>query len=60
METQTDLSQSTLTVIIPQTTTNTAKNMHSETHAVGNSDSSSLQASQDEFENMVRNLDVKS
>ncbi|SQJ18184.1 lipoprotein [Salmonella enterica subsp. enterica] len=34
--------------------------MHSETHAVGNSDSSSLQASQDEFENMVRNLDVKS
>ncbi|HAF9685792.1 TPA: bifunctional murein DD-endopeptidase/murein LD-carboxypeptidase [Salmonella enterica] len=36
------------------TTTNTAKNMHSETHAVGNSDSSSLQASQDEFENMVR------
>lgn len=42
------------------TTTNTAKNMHSETHAVGNSDSSSLQASQDEFENMVRNLDVKS
>ncbi|EGH7863908.1 bifunctional murein DD-endopeptidase/murein LD-carboxypeptidase [Salmonella enterica] len=42
------------------TTTNTAKNMHSETHAVGNSDSSSLQASQDEFEDMVRNLDVKS
>ncbi len=27
---------------------------------MGNSDSSSLQASQDEFENMVRNLDVKS
>lgn len=42
------------------TTTNTAKNVHSETHAVGNNDSSSLQASQDEFENMVRNLDVKS
>jgi lipoprotein Spr len=32
--------------------------MHSETHAVGE-DISSLQASQDEFENMVRNLDVK-
>lgn len=41
-------------------TTNTAKNMHSETHAVGNEDPSSLQASQDEFESMVRNLDVKS
>ena len=41
-------------------TTNTAKNMHSETHAVGNGDNSSLQASQDEFENMVRNIDVKS
>ncbi|QMI05791.1 bifunctional murein DD-endopeptidase/murein LD-carboxypeptidase [Citrobacter sp. RHB25-C09] len=41
------------------TTTNTAKNMHSETHAVGK-DSSSLQASQDEFEKMVRNIDVKS
>lgn len=41
-------------------TTNTAKNMHSETHAVGSEDPSSLQASQDEFESMVRNLDVKS
>ena len=41
-------------------TTNTARNMHSETHAVGNGDNSSLQASQDEFENMVRNIDVKS
>ncbi|HEX4500340.1 MAG TPA: bifunctional murein DD-endopeptidase/murein LD-carboxypeptidase [Scandinavium sp.] len=41
-------------------TTNTAKNMHSETHGVGNEDPSSLQASQDEFESMVRNLDVKS
>lgn len=41
-------------------TTNTAKNMHSETHAVGNGDNSSLQASQDEFESMVRNIDVKS
>lgn len=40
--------------------TNTAKNMHSETHAVGSEDPSSLQASQDEFESMVRNLDVKS
>ncbi|WP_024556302.1 bifunctional murein DD-endopeptidase/murein LD-carboxypeptidase [Franconibacter pulveris 1160] len=40
--------------------TNTAKNMHSETHAVGNNDGFLLQASQDEFENMVRNLDVKS
>ncbi|ADO47789.1 bifunctional murein DD-endopeptidase/murein LD-carboxypeptidase [[Enterobacter] lignolyticus] len=40
--------------------TNTAKNMHSETHAVGMDDPSSLQASQDEFESMVRNLDVKS
>ena len=40
--------------------TNTAKNMHSETHAVGNKDGFLLQASQDEFENMVRNLDVKS
>lgn len=40
-------------------TTNTANNMHSETHAVGNEDPSSLQASQDEFESMVRNLDVK-
>jgi lipoprotein Spr len=34
--------------------------MHSETHAVGNGDNSSLQASQDEFESMVRNIDVKS
>lgn len=41
-------------------TTNTAKNMHPETRVVGMEDSSSLQASQDEFENMVRNLDVKS
>ena len=41
-------------------TTNTAKNMHSETHGVGIEDPSSLQASQDEFESMVRNLDVKS
>lgn len=40
--------------------TNTAKNMHPETHVVGMEDASSLQASQDEFENMVRNLDVKS
>lgn len=40
--------------------TNTAKNMHPETRAVGIEDPSSLQASQDEFENMVRNLDVKS
>lgn len=39
--------------------TNTA-NMHSETHAVGNKDSFLLQASQDEFEEMVRNVDVKS
>lgn len=38
---------------------NTAKNMHPETRAVGNEDASSLQASQDEFESMVRNLDVK-
>lgn len=34
--------------------------MHSETLAVGSGDLSSLQASQDEFETMVRNLDVKS
>jgi lipoprotein Spr len=34
--------------------------MHSETHAVGNNDSFLLQASQDEFEEMVRNVDVKS
>jgi lipoprotein Spr len=34
--------------------------MHPETRVVGMEDSSSLQASQDEFENMVRNLDVKS
>lgn len=34
--------------------------MHPETRVVGTEDSSSLQASQDEFENMVRNLDVKS
>ena len=27
---------------------------------MGNGDNSSLQASQDEFENMVRNIDVKS
>ena len=40
-------------------TTNTAKNMHPETHAVVE-DTSSLQASQYEFESMVRNLDVKS
>ncbi|MGY5956212.1 bifunctional murein DD-endopeptidase/murein LD-carboxypeptidase [Kosakonia sp. BK9b] len=39
--------------------TNTAKNMHSETLGVAE-DTSSLQTSQDEFENMVRNLDVKS
>ena len=39
-------------------TTNTARNMHSETHAVGSGDLSSLQASQDEFEKMVSNLDV--
>lgn len=38
---------------------NTAKNMHPETRAVG-SETSSLQASQDEFENLVRNVDVKS
>lgn len=38
----------------------TARNMHSETLAVGSGDLSSLQASQDEFETMVRNLDVKS
>lgn len=40
--------------------TSTAVNMHSETHAVGSGDLSSLQASQDEFETMVRNTDVKS
>jgi lipoprotein Spr len=34
--------------------------MHSETHAVGEKDSFLLQASQDEFEEMVRNVDVKS
>ena len=34
--------------------------MHPETRVVGMEDASSLQASQDEFENMVRNLDVKS
>lgn len=34
--------------------------MHSETHAVGSGDLSSLQASQDEFEKMVSNTDVKS
>ena len=45
-------------VLLSACSTNTAKNMHSETHAVGE-DISSLQASQDEFENMVRNLDVK-
>jgi lipoprotein Spr len=37
-------------------TTNTAKNMHPETRVVGSEDASSLQASQDEFETMVRNL----
>ena len=41
-------------------TSSAAKNMHSETHAVGSGDLSSLQASQDEFEKMVSNLDVKS
>lgn len=40
--------------------TNTAKNMHPETHAVEGSNSFLLQASQDEFEEMVRNVDVKS
>ncbi len=40
--------------------TNSAKNMHSETHAVGDKDGYLLQASQDEFEQMVRNLDIKS
>lgn len=39
--------------------TSTAKNMHSETHAVGSGDLSSLQASQDEFEN-GQQPDVKS
>lgn len=39
--------------------TNTA-NMHSETHAVDSRDNFLLQASQDEFEEMVRNVDVKS
>ncbi|EJF30120.1 outer membrane lipoprotein [Enterobacter sp. Ag1] len=34
--------------------------MHSETHAVGEKDGFLLQASQDEFEEMVRNVDVKS
>jgi murein DD-endopeptidase / murein LD-carboxypeptidase len=34
--------------------------MHSETHGVANEDPSSLQASQDEFEAMVRNVDIKS
>jgi len=34
--------------------------MHPETHAVGNKDGFLLQASQDEFEEMVRNVDVKS
>ncbi len=47
------------TVLSACSSTNTA-NVHSETHAVGNKDSFLLQASQDEFENMVRNLDVKS
>lgn len=41
-------------------TSSTAKNMHSETLGVGSGDLSSLQASQDEFETMVSNLDVKS
>jgi len=40
-------------------TTNTA-NMHPETHAVDSKNSFLLQASQDEFEEMVRNVDVKS
>ncbi|WP_391486998.1 bifunctional murein DD-endopeptidase/murein LD-carboxypeptidase [Leclercia tamurae] len=39
---------------------NTAKNMHPETRVVGPEDASSLQASQDEFEKMVSNLDIKS
>jgi len=39
---------------------NTAKNMHPETRVVGSEDASSLQASQDEFEKMVSNLDIKS
>ncbi|UYU30825.1 bifunctional murein DD-endopeptidase/murein LD-carboxypeptidase [Siccibacter colletis] len=39
--------------------TNTANNMHSETHAVNEKDGFLLQASQDEFEEMVRTLDVK-
>ena len=45
-------------VLLSACSSNTAKNMHPETHAVGE-DPSSLQASQDEFESMVRNLDVK-
>ncbi len=40
--------------------THTAKNAHSETHAVGSNDNFLLQASQDEFEQMVRNVDIKS
>ncbi|XTZ39710.1 bifunctional murein DD-endopeptidase/murein LD-carboxypeptidase [Salmonella enterica] len=46
-------------VLLSACSSNTAKNMHSETLAVPE-DSSSLQASQDEFENLVRNVDVKS
>ncbi|WLI77788.1 bifunctional murein DD-endopeptidase/murein LD-carboxypeptidase [Kosakonia sp. H02] len=46
-------------VLLSACSTNTAKNnMHPETLDVGEN-SSSLQASQDEFENLVRNLDVK-
>ena len=47
-------------VLLSACTTNTAKNMHPETRVVGSEDASSLQASQDEFEKMVSNLDVKS
>jgi len=47
-------------VLLSACSTNTAKNMHPETLDVGIEDASSLQASQDEFESMVRNLDVKS
>ncbi|MDP1080814.1 bifunctional murein DD-endopeptidase/murein LD-carboxypeptidase, partial [Klebsiella pneumoniae] len=40
--------------------TSTARNIQSETHAVGSADLSSLQASQVEFETRLRNMDVKS
>lgn len=47
-------------VMLSACSTRNTANMHPETHAVSDKDRFLLQASQDEFEEMVRNVDVKS